>query len=225
MNSEDNAPDNVALIVFARYPLPGKVKTRLAKTLGDERSADFYRACAEYVFQESAKIGTSIMRYLFYSENSDKDHIIEWTKGGFLYAAQGPGDLGERMRRAFRMVFDRGARKAVVIGTDVPDISASLLEEAVQALNNVDVVIGPSRDGGYYLLGTKRLHDEIFSDIEWGSDKVFTETMMHIEAKRLSVCRLPVLTDIDTEDDLRSWHASIQNHPLKEFAKDIFARV
>lgn len=217
---------DTALLIFARYPLPGKVKTRLAKTLGDERATIFYRACAEHAFQECVKLSEGIMRYIFYSESSEREGVMQWAAGGdFTFADQGPGDLGERMYRAFRMVFDRGARKAVIVGTDVPDISAGSLIEAIRSLNDVDTVIGPSRDGGYYLLGMNKLHDEVFLDIEWGGVNVFAKTMKQLEAKHLSIHRMPELADIDTEEDLRRWYDSApQEHPLKDLVRSLLVR-
>lgn len=213
---------DTALLIFARYPLPGKVKTRLAKTLGDERATIFYRACAEHAFQECVKLHEGIARYVFYSESSERENVMQWAGRDFTFADQGPGDLGERMHRAFKMAFDRGARKTVIVGTDVPDISAGSLADAIRLLNDVDTVIGPSHDGGYYLLGMKNLHGEVFSDIEWGSENVLTETMKRLEAKQLSIYRMPELSDIDTEEDLRRWSASArQGHPLKDLVKSL----
>ncbi|HET7153630.1 MAG TPA: TIGR04282 family arsenosugar biosynthesis glycosyltransferase [Candidatus Kapabacteria bacterium] len=222
MAAQIHSLHDTALLIFARYPFPGKVKTRLAKTLGDEPATAFYRACAEHAFQECVKLHEGITRYVFYSESSERESVMQWAGRGFMFADQGPGDLGERMRRAFRMVFDSGVRKAVIVGTDVPDISSGSLIEAIRSLDDADTVIGPSRDGGYYLLGMKKLHDEVFSDIEWSGVNVFTETMKQLEAKRLSVHKMPELADIDTEEDMRCWYTSApQEHPLKDLVRSL----
>ncbi|HZV12111.1 MAG TPA: TIGR04282 family arsenosugar biosynthesis glycosyltransferase [Candidatus Kapabacteria bacterium] len=226
MNAEGFSPGDTVLLIFARYPTPGKVKTRLAATLGADRAATFYRACAEYIFQECAKLDESVTRYLFYSDDADNERMRQWVGNDFLYMAQGTGDLGERMSNAFEKIFSEGAHKVIIIGTDVPDISAGIIGEAIRALDDCDAVIGPSRDGGYYLLGMKQLHEEIFSNITWGSGSVFAETVKRLQGKRLSLHSMLALADIDTEDDLRTWYVSgSQDHPLKDVVKNLIAHV
>jgi rSAM/selenodomain-associated transferase 1 len=195
----------VALIIFARFPRRGEVKTRLAETIGSEAAAVFYRLCAEHVFGEIEDLSREVRRFLFYSDRSDENEMQEWAGPQFQLEAQVGTDLGERMENAFRSVFGRGARKAIIIGTDVPDLSAAIIDDAIGALDLCDVVIGPCQDGGYYLLGMKELHTGLFTDIPWSTDEVLEKTLGKVSALHLGIGQLPILADIDTEDDLRHW--------------------
>ena len=109
------------------------------------------------------------------------------------------------MYNACKKVIDKGSKKTVIIGTDIPDISSEIIRKAVKALDNSDVVIGPSNDGGYYLLGMKKLHRALFSGIEWSSESVLSLTVEKLNILNLSYSMLPELIDVDTEDDLKVW--------------------
>ena len=218
----------MSLIVFARFPLPGKVKTRLARDVGDEPAAEFYKLCAEHVFRESDKLSGRVQRYLFYSDPEDSQEMQHWGGPRFNYAAQAGSDLGKRLEHAFGTVFEHGAQKAIVLATDVPGISADIVDEAFRALDSSDVVLGPCPDGGYYLLGMKRLYKELFTNIPWSTNQVLNETSDAMRKLGLTVSRLPALADIDTGEDLRRWHEEVStpgHHPLHDLVRnlDLFA--
>lgn len=195
-----------AVIVFSKYPEDGEVKTRLAKTLNNKFAVKFCKICAEHLFNEVLKIsGEKILPYLFYSEESDKEKIKSWTKSKFLLNSQEGKDIGEKMFNAFKKVFHNGAQKVMIVGTDIPDITSEILYDGLSALNESDIVMGPSADGGYYLLGMKNLYQEFFTNVEWSGSKVFEKTLEKIKTQNLSFHLLPELTDIDTEEDLRNW--------------------
>jgi len=197
-----------AVIIFSKYPVEGKVKTRIAKTLGNNFAVKFYKMCAEHTFRQVKKVtGKNIRTYLFYTEEAEKEKIKTWTNHKFLLMLQRGNSLGEKMLNAFRNVFEHGAIKVLIIGTDLPDISAKIINDALEDLENFDTVIGPSSDGGYYLLGMKEFYPEIFKDINWSTSEVFEKTLEQITNLDIAVKILPELSDIDTEEDLKEWLA------------------
>lgn len=194
-----------ALLVFVRTPNPGKVKTRLARSLGDEKAAEFYRLCADATISEICQLPGEIERYVFFAEPIDRYEMKRLAGLGFKVEVQEGDSLGQRLGNAFSRVFENGARKVVIVASDVPDLSARIMTEAVTSLNSTDVVIGPCYDGGYYLIGMKELHRELFDGISWGTEHVFKQTLDAAGEKGLTVLQLPVLVDVDTEADLRRW--------------------
>lgn len=198
--------NNTALIIFTRFPGEGRVKTRLASGLGNSFAAEFYKLCAEHTFRECRKAsGSGINSFLFYSDPSEKELVENWAGNGFTFMPQSGDDLGGRMNDAFKKVFELGAGKALIIGTDLPDISADLILRADEELNTADAVIGPAADGGYYLLGMKSFSPELFENISWSSPSVFEQTETVLKRGKLLYKILPKLNDIDTEYDLLLW--------------------
>jgi len=213
-----------AVIIFARYPAPGKVKTRLAKTLGDKFATAFYKTCADHTFSEVNKsceqIGANV--HLFCSEESEIRMVEKWIGYDFNFDFQKGNDLGLKMANAFTHVFNSGYKKVIIIGTDAPDINSGLIEDAFARLENFDAVIGPSDDGGYYLLGLASNNPDLFEHIEWSTDVVFEKTLDKLKGKGMSYYLLKELTDIDTEEDLLNWlHKPVvdDNHPVKLFVE------
>lgn len=196
------------LIIFVKYPEPGKVKTRLAEELGDRKAAEIYSLMAETIIGNvfhSGRYETAI----FFDPPGKKDEIKKWIgKGSERYIPQEGKTLGDRMSNAFGRVFSDGARNAVIIGTDCVDITSETLEEAFGILGETDVVIGPAEDGGYYLLGLNNHEPTLFRDISWSTGLVLDQTVGRIQEAGLSFKLLRTLTDIDTAGDLRR-HGSI----------------
>lgn len=210
----DEIRTDKALIVFVRYPEPGKVKTRLAEGTSKEFASDVYKICTEKIFNEISAL-KYFNRYMFYSAEEDKDKIIKWTNSEFVYYHQQGNDLGERMLNAFRTIFNQQNQKAIIIGTDIPDLSNEIILEAVDALDKNDLVIGPSYDGGYYLLGMKKVYTELFKNMEWSSGSVFGSTVKKAKSIHLKVQELPLLRDIDTKKELKLWLSQTNNPELK----------
>ena len=203
-----------AVIVFVRYPEKGKVKTRLAEGTNKNFARGVYKLCVEKIFREINSL-KKFNKYVFYSEEKDKDRIVKWTKKKFHYLAQQGKDLGERMKNAFEIVLRQHNQKAIIIGTDIPDLSKEIILQAEEALGESDVVIGPSHDGGYYLLGMKKVHNNLFEDIEWSSGLVFNSTMEKALSLNLKVKELQMLRDIDTKEELDSWLMQTDNMEVK----------
>jgi rSAM/selenodomain-associated transferase 1 len=190
------------LVVFVKAPRTGTVKTRLIPALGAEGAAELYRLLAEEEIRrtEPGPEG-EYDRVFFYSPEGSVRELEEWLGPGTWLPQEG-ADLGARMHGAFAAVFRRGARRAAVIGTDVPWVSRDLVCAAFRALDENDVVVGPARDGGYYLLALDRPRPRLFADIPWSTGSVLEATFRRAAEERLRVGRLAALRDIDTIEDL-----------------------
>jgi rSAM/selenodomain-associated transferase 1/rSAM/selenodomain-associated transferase 2 len=211
-----------AIIIFAKYPKHGNVKTRLAKTLGENVATKFYISCASHVFEESLKLKKTIVPFLFYPDQEQSDELKNWAGGKFIYKIQNGVDLGQRMSNAFAEVFKNNFEKVLIIGTDIPDLSSGLINQALSELDKNDIVIGPSTDGGYYLLGMKKFHPDLFNNLQWSSEEVLNNTLNIVNQQDLKFSLLPELMDIDTEEDLKIWYSKMNiknSHPVKEFIK------
>ena len=211
------------LIIFTRYPVPGKTKTRLIPALGEQGAADLHSRMAEYTLLNLLTLGwdQSLEIGIYYS-GGDRALMQNWLDpiissfsenhshsriNPIFYHAQMGEDLGKRMQGAFEDGFKNKIEKMIIIGTDCPDLSPHLIEETFWALNSQDVVLGPARDGGYYLIGLSQSFPMLFNHIDWGSDRVLAQTKKIIEQEKLSVYDLPVLTDVDRPDDLYIWQS------------------
>ena len=191
------------LIVFVKEPRPGIVKTRLVPALDPESAAELYRALAEEEIRQTAPRSREYTRLFFYAPPSSPEAMSSWLPGETLVAQQGD-DLGARMSAAFEEAFRRGARRAAIIGTDVPWLTRSRVGEALAALDDHDVVLGPTADGGYYLLALDRPRPGLFRGIAWSTPSVLASTVARTAALGLRVRMLGELPDIDTIEDLRA---------------------
>jgi rSAM/selenodomain-associated transferase 1 len=188
------------LLIFVKNPQLGKVKTRLASTIGEEAAMNIYRRLLDFTRKTAA--GVDCRRWVCYSDFIPA--AAEWPDAVFEKHMQSGADLGERMSKAFQAAFQSGASKVVIIGSDCPQITPEILHDAFQALDTRDFVIGPSTDGGYYLLGMRRFEPRVFEEIVWSTDTVCLLTQERIRETGGSFHLLPILTDIDTEEDLRA---------------------
>ena len=193
------------LIIFTRYPEPGKAKTRLIPALGDVAAADLHRQMTEQtlaqvkLLQQSHPVSVEV-----WFAGGDADRMQTWL-GALQYQPQPQGDLGSRMAQAFQVGFDRGVKASVIIGTDCPELTAALLTAAFQALQQTDLVLGPATDGGYYLIGLRRSAPELFESIAWSTERVFQQTVDIASKLNLSLSCLPMLADVDRPEDLPVW--------------------
>jgi uncharacterized protein len=185
------------LLIFARNPVLGNVKTRLAASIGEKAALEVYKELLERTQVMAQKVAGDKM--LCYADLIEKRNDLN---ENFLKAKQVGADLGERMANAFAAAFGQGYKKAVVIGTDCPDLNEAILAEAFEKLNEAAIVIGPAFDGGYYLLGMTRPHLQLFENIKWSTPTVFEATISKCEELGLKWSALPPLHDIDEERDL-----------------------
>lgn len=205
MNDYGPHEGDTALIILARHPRVKAVHSGLARTLGEEVATEFHRLSAERLFLELERLLLPVQRYLFYAGDEEEAALRRWTGDRFTYEAQVGRDRGERLQHALATIFSGRATKAIIVGTDTPDLTAGLIDEALHLLDDYDVVIGPDHRGGYYLLGMKALHGELFNGVPWGTSRVYGHTLRMIKTLELSLAFLPVLIDVSTEDDLRRW--------------------
>jgi len=188
---------NDQLILFARFPEPGKTKTRLIPHLGEEAAAGLQREMTEHTIRQARKTGAQIeVRYTGGTEEPTR----QWLGADLEYEEQGDGDLGERMQRAFEAHFENGADRVVLIGSDCPSNGWKNIEAAFELLRATDCVIGPAGDGGYYLIGLIKDTPQLFQNIDWGGEQVLEQTLK--AASGLSVRQLPKLDDVDLPEDI-----------------------
>jgi len=190
-----------AILMF-KAPAEGRVKTRLGKSIGDARAVELYRWLGARQLSVVPEFWSMEVRY---APDEAEKLIGDWLGTGVSLASQGEGDLGERMFRAVAQALGVfGTEKAIVLGADCPSVNQALLLEAERRLDAADVVIGPSLDGGYYLIGMKVAHEALFDRIAWSTDSVYGVTMSRIRDLALSVAVLEAREDIDDLQSLRS---------------------
>ncbi len=193
-----------AIVVLAKNLTRGNVKTRLAKTVGEERAYQIYKELLEYT--EVLLDSISIPRYIFWAnEISPKPEYF--SHQAYHHKLQRGENLGERMENAFSEILHLH-KKVLIIGTDCPYLKKNHLEEAFFSLQIYDYCIGPALDGGYYLLGLKEFSSTWFRNITWSTEKVFSETQRKAREMELKGYVLPVLGDVDVEEDYDRWKFS-----------------
>ncbi|MGB1308557.1 MAG: TIGR04282 family arsenosugar biosynthesis glycosyltransferase [Oceanihabitans sp.] len=186
------------IIIFTRNPELGKVKTRLAKTIGNIAALNIYNLLLEHTEKTIRNINSD--KAVYYSESINNSDI--WKNEIYQKHQQIGADLGERMLHAFQEAFQNKYKKIVIVGSDLIDLKEKHLLQAFQELEQNDIVIGPAKDGGYYLLGMKTLQPQVFKNKQWGTDAVFKDTMKDL--KFLKTHLLEPLNDIDTFKDLQA---------------------
>jgi rSAM/selenodomain-associated transferase 1 len=193
--------ENITL-VFLRAPLLGKVKTRLSKAIPEDLVLDLYKGFLGDIIDEVSKIS----KPLLYCYPSNKiDFVSDWIDHKYKVLPQSGDDIGKKMQRAFNETFSRGYKKALLIGTDIPMITGEIILRAYEMLENYDCVLGPSEDGGYYLIGFREDSFETgcFENIKWSTPDVYDDTLKILNKRSKKVYNLPILNDIDTIDDLK----------------------
>lgn len=194
------------LIIFTRYPEPGKTKTRLIPLLGEEGAATLQRQMTE---QKLAEVNQLQAFYPLSVEvhfaGGNEQLMQDWLGLNWVYRRQSEGDIGDRMASAFQASFVAGMTAVVLIGTDCPELNAPLMAEAFQLLRQHDLVLGPAVDGGYYLIGLRRLIPELFAGIAWSTAEVLQQTITIAQRLGLAVAELPLLSDVDRPEDLSVW--------------------
>jgi len=187
-----------ALIIFVRNPELGKVKTRLARTLGNDAALNIYKKLLHHTYSIVCKADYD--KFIFYADYINENDL--WENGVFKKLLQGDGDLGEKMQSAFETVFALGYKKVLIIGSDCYELTSAIISDAFTALDTVDVVIGPSFDGGYYLLGSNQLLPFLFTNKEWSTSTVCSDTIAGIERCNKTYHLLTCLNDVDEEKDV-----------------------
>jgi len=198
------------LLIFSRYPVSGKAKTRLIPTLGAEGAARLHRRLTEHaisIARASCLEDSNYNLTVHYTGARLKD-FRAWLGCDLEYKIQPRGDIGQRMQAAFKSTLDHNGGHAIGFGTDIPNLTPAILHQAHTSLDDHDIVLGPAIDGGYYLIGMKTFHPELFVNIDWGTDRVYQQTQEICTHLGLQVAELPKLSDIDLPEDLEP----LKNH-------------
>ncbi len=209
------------LILFTRYPEPGTTKTRMIPKLGAEGAAELQRQMTRHIVSRVTKFtGLHPTPLEIRFEGGNKNLMEAWLGAGFDYSPQGKGDIGLRMGRAFEDGFGNGSESAVIIGSDIPDITVYIIQRAFEGLKKHDLVLGPAGDGGYYLIGIHktafiRANPRLFNGIHWGTDRVLSQTLAVAKKIGLNYILLDTLNDVDRPEDLAVRHRALK--PTLEF--------
>jgi len=182
------------IALFAKYPVPGEVKTRLIPALGAQGAAVLHRQLVESTLEV---IGRTGLPCVLYFSGAEREEFAQWLGPQIALAPQGYGDLGARLARV--------PAPTILLGADIPDVTPAHLIAAEKAMDQAEVVIGPAADGGYYLLGYRKRVDYLFADMEWGVGTVRAETIRRLEERGTSWRELAMLHDCDRPEDLARW--------------------
>ena len=211
-----NGGNKNCVLLFVKYPAAGRVKTRLAEQLGQDAAADLYKNFVTDILETLHRLEVNFK--IVFDPPHSKDRFQQWLGKGYWYAPQIGRDLGQKMKNAFLQAFDEGFNNTVIIGSDSPDLPGEYLNLALMALDTNDVIIGPSSDGGYYLIGFARdaFLPEAFDRISWSSDSVFEQTVSTLAKHKRKIYLLPQWHDVDTLSDLKSLLMRNKNTAFKE---------
>jgi len=204
------------LIIFTRYPEPGTTKTRMIPVLGAEGAADLQRRMTDHLvsklktWMEQRPVEVEI-RF----DGGSQRLMRDWLGPSFTYGCQGRGPIGRRMQRALVDGFQNGFTSIVIIGSDIPDISTAIIQQAFEALKSNSLVLGPAGDGGYYLLGMQKAdkgqaYPELFEGINWGTHQVLAQTIAAAHQLGIGYALLDTLKDVDRPEDLKIWNRALR---------------
>lgn len=191
-----------SLVIFANAPEKGRVKSRIAADLGADVALTAYRTLAEHAVAAASHVEWC-RKTIAYAPNEKGDAMREWFGDLFDYRAQGDGDLGRRMLAALERAFADGADRVILIGVDCPGVTEAVIGEAFNRLDQADVVIGPSFDGGYYLIGMKKPQKALFTEIPFGTGDTLQKTLTVARRSGIRVSLLEWKRDVNTGDAWR----------------------
>jgi uncharacterized protein len=202
---------DTCILVFVKYPDKGKVKLRLSKDLDEDIVLELYRCFVKDTLETIKKI--DVPWYICFHPPEKERKFQSWLGTDLRFLAQSGDDLGERMKNSFTEVFTKGFQKAVLLGSDSPDLPEEYITQAFTILETKDVILGPTVDGGYYLIGFRptTFTPRVFDEIHWSSPLVFKESLMKIKQAGRSVGLLPIWSDIDTISDLKNLASRSKN--------------
>ena len=185
------------IIIFQKNAELGKVKTRLAETMGKKEALEIYQILVNYTHQQVQQV--PCQKLLYFSEFLESSS--DWENEGYTLKLQTAGNLGGKMANAFQAEFENGFTQLVIIGTDCPEINPEIIEEAFEKLKKADVVLGPATDGGYYLLGMNQFFPGLFKNIPWSSEDVLAATKNFLVTNKITFDTLPLISDVDYQED------------------------
>ncbi len=203
------------ILLFVKYPEKGKVKLRLSVDINEDIVQELYRRFVQDTLATIKKIDSQF--FICFSPVETKKKFQKWLGSTLLFLPQNGADLGERMKNSFTDVFTKGFQRAVLIGSDSPDLPEKYIEQAFSILQTQDIVLGPTIDGGYYLIGFNKntFTPGVFEDMPWGKQMVFQKTSMKIKQAHCSLGLLPIWSDVDTIADLKHLIQRAENTSFK----------
>ncbi len=201
---------NNAVIVFLRVPEKGRVKTRLSVSLDESFVLELYKG---FIHDTLAILESFQDTFIYFLPPEKEKELRSWLGNKYHYCLQTGRDLGEKMSNAFKDGFTRGYDRLVLMGTDIPEITETVLLHAFEILETKDAVIGPALDGGYYLIGFKKesFSEKIFHDMNWSTKDVFQETLKAMDRINLKYGRVSELNDVDTPEELKALALRMKN--------------
>ncbi len=204
------------ILLFVKYPVPGRVKTRLGRSVGQKTAAELYNTFVLDLLSGLAGFDAALR--ICFDPYEPQMRYQEWLGADYSYIPQQGSDLGRRMENAFESVFSEGFSRVVIIGSDSPDLPADFISAAFAKLDSFDAVVGPSSDGGYYLIGFKRKFflPTVFSDIAWSGPSVFEKTKQILDTNQRQTFFLPQWHDVDTLGDLEALWLRNRNTPFRQ---------
>jgi uncharacterized protein len=205
------------IIIMAKVPEAGKVKTRLQPFLTPEQSAEFANSLLQDTINKAKQAKNNLI--IAYSPIERRDHFDSFTNHNFMLLAQSGNNLGERMFNAFEFAFSQNLDSVVMIGTDSPTFPPDFVERAFGCLEQTDAVLGKTEDGGFYLIGLRKLNKRIFENVEWSSAQTCSKTKNNLEQIGFSLTELPVWYDVDVPEDLERLK---KDELLRQFAPETF---
>lgn len=194
-----------ALIIFVRSPVYGKVKTRLARDIGDEKALEVYHLLLKHTYDIT--IPLNCRKFVYYADEVTDPDL--WSNSGYSKKPQSGKDLGERMHHSFNEIFAQGFKKVLIIGSDCYQLTTAILEKAIYLLDQNSAILGPAKDGGYYLLGLRTFIPEVFTGKQWSTDQVAAQTINDFSILNIPFALLQELSDVDELSDLEDNHISI----------------
>ena len=210
---------DTCILFFIKYPAKGNVKTRLAKVIGDDVATSLYRHFVQDMLKGFEKVESKLrICYAPCGTEHPEKEFRDWLGPQYDYQEQQGEDLGERMKHAMQSAFDDGFNRVIVIGSDIPDFPPELLTKAILDLDMQDAAVGPSYDGGYYMIGFRKdtFIPEVFDDIPWSTRDVYRTTLAKIMAADLELTRLPDWNDVDTIWDLNLLFRTNRNSSFRK---------
>jgi len=203
------------ILLFVKYPKKGTVKLRLCRDLDEDLVVEMYRCFVQDTLKMIKKINLPF--FICFHPPEAQNKFVQWLGSTHQFLPQTGSDLGERMKNSFTEVFTKGVQNAILMGSDSPDLPENYVNQAITTLKNKDVVLGPTRDGGYYLIGfrTTAFTPQVFDEIHWSTPLVLQETLIKLQQAQRSVGLLPVWNDIDTFSDLKDLISRSKNTAFK----------
>jgi rSAM/selenodomain-associated transferase 1 len=203
------------ILFFIKYPQVRKVKQRLAKDIGQRKAVKIYKMFISDMLEMLSEINADVI--ICYSPKKALQKLRKWLGSKYEYVAQEGTSLGSRMNNCFIKAFNQFYSKAIVVGSDLPDLPKKFIEDAYRMLDEYDSVIGPSEDGGYYMLGFKAesyLSSVFDYSIKWSTKSVFTDSLGILQTYSYNVGLLPMWYDVDTVDDLKRLYQRHKNENM-----------